>query len=666
MRVDIVTDTFAPDINGVAMTLGQLADGLRRRGHLVHIIRSGAVDEEGQSSARSIGLPGYKEVRVGLPSPFKLRRRWARKRPDVIYVATESPLGMTAMKAAESLGIAIAAGFHTNFHHYVRQYRMAKMEPLAKAYLRHVHRRADVTLAPSSEVVSMLEEEGFSPVRLLGRGVDCNLFHPRRRDETLRRRWGAKPDSLVATVVGRVAVEKNLDLAIESFKRMRETVPDLQCVVVGDGPLRHNLESSHPWVHFAGMQKGEALARHYASSDVLLFPSQTETFGNVLLEGLASGLVTVSFDYAASAQHITPRFNGLKAPKGDNESYLQLAVEALSGNSQRRMRKEARHSVRSQSWSEIVDSFEAILRGVADKKRIPFSGHARTTRQRTRKARLSVRSVFISDVHLGMTDSKAREAADFLQHVDCDNLILNGDIIDGWALKRGGRWRKRHSRFIRTVLKKTEKNGTRVIYLRGNHDDILERLLPLQLGSVEIAKEYIHEGVDGKRYLVVHGDGFDSVSTKHRWLAVLGAIGYDGLLVINRWYNRWRSWIGKEYFSLSKFAKSKVKSAVSFVDRFQDQLQSYARKRGCDGIICGHIHSPEDKTFGDIRYLNSGDWVESLTAIVEHHDGRFEIISYDQFLRQMAEKEGRTKTTSSAIVTARGFPVIHDSPVLPS
>ena len=225
----------------------------------------------------------------------------------------------------------------------------------------------------------------------------------------------------------------------------------------------------------------------------------------------------------------------------------------------------------------------------------------------------------------------------FLKHLRCEKLVLNGDIIDGWALRRGSRWQNRHSRVIRTVLKIMEKENTEVIYLRGNHDDILERFLPLTFGAIRIVKEHIHTALNGKKYLVIHGDGFDSVATNHRWLAMLGAFGYDSLLAFNRVYNKWRAFRGKEYFSISKAIKGKVKSAVSFVDRYEEQLQKLAHQRECDGIICGHIHTPADKIIGDVHYLNSGDWVESLTAIVEHHDGRLELITYPEFMKRVAE-----------------------------
>ena len=259
------------------------------------------------------------------------------------------------------------------------------------------------------------------------------------------------------------------------------------------------------------------------------------------------------------------------------------------------------------------------------------------SRKLAKRPKFACRTVFLSDIHLGTPDSKANEVVDFLKHIRCGKLVLNGDIIDGWALKRGGKWSGRHSRVIRKVLKMMERDDIEVIYLRGNHDDILERFLPLAFGRLKFTKEHVHTTEAGKRYLVVHGDGFDSVSTNHRWIASLGAVGYDFLLSVNRFYNFYRSWRGKEYFSLSKRVKAKVKSAVSFVDRYEELLQDLARHKKCDGIICGHIHTPEDKQVGDIHYLNSGDWVESLTAIIEHNDGRMELVQYDEFLKSLME-----------------------------
>ena len=635
MKIDIVTDTFVPDVNGVAMTLGRLTDGLRKRGHTVRVIHTGITAKTGETCVTAVSLPGYKEIRVGLPKPFELRTRWLKNRPDVIYVATESPLGKSALKAANALGIPVASGFHTNFHQYMAQYGMGGFQPLALAYLKNFHQRADCTLTPSKDMVELLCREGFQNVHLLGRGVDTELFSPHKRCETLRSQWGASPESPVAVMVGRVAPEKNFELAMKTFEQMRQAVPDVQCVVIGDGPLRLKLAVKYPWAHFVGVQSGEELAKHYASSDVLIFPSETETFGNVLLEAMASGLATVSYDYAASALHVKNEENGLKTSKGDELTFINHSLQALSLTSDDDLRKSARNTAETLGWDHVVDSFANRLIEMNNRNKI----NDMTIPKKTKRKKLSCRTVFLSDIHLGTPDSKADEVVNFLKHIKCHKLVLNGDIIDGWALKRGSRWTSRHSRFIRKVIKMTEQDETEVIYLRGNHDEILERFLPLSFGKIRLTKEHIHTTAKDQRYLVVHGDGFDSVSTNHKWLASLGAVGYDFLLSVNRFYNHYRAWCGKEYFSLSKHVKAKVKSAVSFVDRYEELLQELARHRKCDGIICGHIHTPEDKKVGDIHYLNSGDWVESLTAVIEHNDGTMELINYANFMENLEPQQ---------------------------
>ncbi len=247
--------------------------------------------------------------------------------------------------------------------------------------------------------------------------------------------------------------------------------------------------------------------------------------------------------------------------------------------------------------------------------------------------KLHVRTVIISDVHLGTSESKVNEVNHFLRSVRCEKLILNGDIIDGWQLRRGGQWTKAHTRFVRIVLKKLEKRDTQVIYLRGNHDDILATFLPLDFENLSVVEDHVHEGPRG-RYLVLHGDIFDSVTKNFVFLAHLGDWGYRALLQLNRAYNVWRTWRGKEYWSLSKAIKARVKEAVSHISNFEEHIAVLARKRNCVGVMCGHIHTAADKMIGDVHYLNSGDWVESLTAVVEHHDGRFELIGFNDFLRQ--------------------------------
>ena len=246
------------------------------------------------------------------------------------------------------------------------------------------------------------------------------------------------------------------------------------------------------------------------------------------------------------------------------------------------------------------------------------------------KPTLSVRSVILSDLHLGTPHSKVREVTHFLKHTRCERLILNGDIIDGWRLSRDGRWTKGDTKFIRRVLTMIQKRDTEVIYLRGNHDDFLGRLIPMQFERLHLVEDHVLETARG-RYLVLHGDVFDGVVKNMVFLAHLGDIGYSLLLRLNRLYNWFRKLRGKEYFSLSQAIKARVKQAVSFIGKFEDQVAALARDRGCVGVICGHIHTPADKMIGDIHYLNSGDWVESLTGIVEHHDGRFELITFKEF-----------------------------------
>jgi UDP-2,3-diacylglucosamine pyrophosphatase LpxH len=238
------------------------------------------------------------------------------------------------------------------------------------------------------------------------------------------------------------------------------------------------------------------------------------------------------------------------------------------------------------------------------------------------------KTIVISDVHLGTKHSKAKEVVRFLKSVSCENLILNGDIIDGWRLRKGGKWKKKHTRFFRVLLKKVEKKHTRVIYLRGNHDDFLDTVVPFSAGIFSIEREFIYES-HNKRYYVVHGDIFDAITRQYGWIAKLGDIGYTFLLWINKMYNHRRLLKGLPYYSLSNEIKQKVKAAVSYISNFEEQLVSLAKSKGCDGIICGHIHHPDILNYNGIEYLNSGDWIESLSALAEDDEGNWKIIYYN-------------------------------------
>ncbi len=640
MRIEIVTDTFPPDINGVAMTLAKLVENLKLCGHYVHIIHTSESVKLGETKIKYMSIPGYKAVRVGLPSPLQLSKRWNLKRPDVIYVATESPLGVSAIKAARKLNIPVATGFHTNFHQYLKDYRLRKIERPVLSLLRKIHNKADCTIVPSQDVFKMLESSGFKDIKLLGRGIDTEQFNPARRSEELRASWGASQDTPVAIIVGRIAAEKNLEFSLSILDIMRERFPELKVVIVGGGPLENKLKECHPaGTLFTGVQKGEALAEHYASADILVFASESETFGNVLLEGMASGNVTVSYRYAASAQHINHGVNGYNCEVGNKEEFEAILFKAISDFKNQAMKDAAVDTIKPLTWERVTGTFISHLEGIIADKPIKF-------RRIKNKLTLNYRSIFLSDIHLGTEDSKSRQVLDVLKHIKCERLYLNGDIIDGWALKRNPKWKKSHTKVIRAILKKSEQVDCEVIYTRGNHDDFMTQFLPLDTGGLKMLKEAVHICPNGDKYLVVHGDGFDSVCTNHRWLASVGALGYDFLLSVNRAYNKYRAWRGKEYFSISKALKSKVKSAVSFVDNYEDKLHELASTRGYQGVICGHIHTPADKQIRGIHYLNSGDWVETMSCIVEHHDGRMELLYYKDLLEKFSAEDSSIMTNN--------------------
>jgi UDP-2,3-diacylglucosamine pyrophosphatase LpxH len=237
------------------------------------------------------------------------------------------------------------------------------------------------------------------------------------------------------------------------------------------------------------------------------------------------------------------------------------------------------------------------------------------------------RSLFISDVHLGMRGCQAGRLLDFLKHHDAQTIYLVGDIVDGWALRSSWYWPQAHNDVVQKLLRKA-RAGAAIVYLPGNHDEFLRDYYGTHFGGIDVREQAIHEGPDGRRYLVVHGDFFDFVVTQARWLALLGDKAYDIAIVVNRAFNAVRRRLGFPYWSLSQWAKSKVKNAVNFIGDYESTLAGEAARYQVDGVICGHIHSPVIRDLNGIGYLNCGDWVESCTAIAEHHDGRFELITW--------------------------------------
>lgn len=371
MRIALVTETYPPDMNGVALTLQRTVEHLRRRGHALELVRPRHPSDARNEADDEVLLPGvtlpmYRDVRFGLPATRALRKAWRMRRPDLVHIATEGPLGWSALQAARALKLPIATDYRTNFHRYSGHYGLGWLEGPIDRYLRAFHNAADCTFVPTSAQRSQLTERGYRNLAVIGRGVDACLFNPERRSRVLRRRWEVRDGELAVLHVGRLAAEKNLDLAVRAFDAIRRVQPHARMVWIGDGPLRRKYEQAHPDHLFLGARSGEALAACYASADLFLFPSLTETFGNVTLEAMASGLALVAFDYGAAGEHALDGVDACLAPLGDDLVFIQRAVDLARFPSLRhRLRHAARDAIRSLRWPVILGEFEQQLRVVA-------------------------------------------------------------------------------------------------------------------------------------------------------------------------------------------------------------------------------------------------------------------------------------------------------------
>jgi glycosyltransferase involved in cell wall biosynthesis len=381
LHLALVTETYAPEINGVAMTLGRLVDGLALRGHRITIVRPRQRHESPRCTVTrrlaceqvrlpGVPLPGYPQLRIGLPARTRLRRFWRTQRPDLVHVATEGPLGATAISAARELGIPVTSSFHTNFDQYTRDYRLGWLKPIVAAWLRRVHNRTRRTFVPTRDLLARLEREGYANLRLLSRGVDTALFAPARRDAELRASWGAAPDDVVVLHVGRMAAEKNYPLLFRAFDAVKAAEPRARLVLVGDGPMLAAYQKLRPDAVFTGFYTGVNLARHYASGDVYLHASHTETFGNVVTEALASGLAVGAFDYAAAHEFIRHDHNGLVARVGDEDAFITHAVQlARDAGLRARLARSARATAAHLSWDAVIDGFARDLLEALDEHR---------------------------------------------------------------------------------------------------------------------------------------------------------------------------------------------------------------------------------------------------------------------------------------------------------
>lgn len=378
MRYAIVTETYPPEVNGVALTVQGLEQGLRAAGHQVELVRprqaTEADTEEGTLLVAGAGLPRYPGLRFGLPAPKRLARQWQLQRPDAIYIATEGPLGWSALRTARRLGIPVASGFHTRFDEYLPDYGVAWLQAAALRWMRRFHNQADATLVPTQELQQFLGEQGFDRVRLLARAVDSSQFEPQRRDPALREEWGIDGNGFAAIYVGRIAPEKNLGLAVKAFRRLQQIRPKARFIWVGDGPSREKLAHENPDFIFCGVQRGDALARHFASGDLFLFPSRSETFGNVTLEAMASGVATVAFDYGAAREYLRTDDNGIAV---NEDSEFVAAALQLAGDDVLRARlgRNAATAMKRLHPQQVVAEFDALLSELAQARR-PHADHA--------------------------------------------------------------------------------------------------------------------------------------------------------------------------------------------------------------------------------------------------------------------------------------------------
>ncbi len=368
LRISLVTETYPPEINGVANTLRQMHDGLAEAGCELQLVRPRqGHDQEDTGTVLTQGLPipGYPGLRFGLPAGGRLHRLWQAQRPDVVYIATEGPLGRSALSAARRLGVPTLSGMHTHFDRYSRHYRLGLVAPLVTRYMRGFHNRCQGTLVPTHAMAEQIARQGFERVQVWPRGVDAELFSPARRSDALRAEWGLDPNQLALLYVGRIAPEKNVELALQSYLAIKAEIPSARMVWVGDGPARKRLEQACPDGHFAGARTGEDLAAHYASGDLFLFPSLTETFGNVVLEAMSSGLAVLAYRDAAAAELIRSGDNGRTVARDNRLDFITSAMDlANDRDHRRRLGRAAREQALRHAWPHLIADLQGRLRDI--------------------------------------------------------------------------------------------------------------------------------------------------------------------------------------------------------------------------------------------------------------------------------------------------------------
>lgn len=370
LRVAVVTETWPPEINGVAVTLSKLIHHLGTRQHTIQLIRprqdkyDQGVANEGWSELllKGLPIPKYPQLKLGLPSKKALLQAWSTHRPDLVHIATEGPLGWSALQAAKILRLPVTSDFRTNFHSYCQHYGVGWLTKPIVAYLRKFHNRTEFTMVPTQSMKHQLEAHGFKNLKVVARGVDTQLFHPNKRSELMRESWGATDNTTVLLSVGRLAAEKNLNLTIETYQALKAAGRDVKMVFAGDGPMRSITEAKCPDAFFMGMCSHEQLAILYASADVLLFPSLTETFGNVTLEAMASATPVLAFDCAAASDFVTNHHNGWLIDSTQPQAYINRALDiTLDASAMHQARLHTRASIEHLGWDEIAQQVEDIF-----------------------------------------------------------------------------------------------------------------------------------------------------------------------------------------------------------------------------------------------------------------------------------------------------------------
>ena len=371
LRIAVVSETWPPEVNGVALTLSRLVQQLSQRNHTIQLIRPRQDKNEQEADAtgwselllRGLPIPRYPQLKLGLPSKKALIKAWSHQRPDLIHIATEGPLGWSAVQAAHTLRIPVTSDFRTNFHSYSKHYGMGWLSKPIVAYLRKFHNRTACTMVPTRALQTQLSASGFQNLRVVGRGVDTHIFHPGLRGQAFRNTWQADDSTIVLLSVGRLAAEKNLDLIVGTYKAMQDAGRSVKLVFAGDGPYRGVLQSQCPDAIFMGMCSHTQLALLYANADLFLFPSLTETFGNVTLEALACGTPVLAFDCAAASELVVDGLNGWLVRSESPEDYIQKALTITASTTDLNRARQFNGDRSSQwDWQEIANQVEKIFR----------------------------------------------------------------------------------------------------------------------------------------------------------------------------------------------------------------------------------------------------------------------------------------------------------------